>query len=601
MPADQAMTPPEPPGSSDGVRWSDVAVLVVDLAESVRLMAADEVGTIDRWRRFVAVARARLAGTDGARLVKSLGDGLLMTFRSVHEAIATAQTLFREIAAQNVGTTDALRLQLRMGIHQALAVVDDLDIYGAGVNLCARIAGLARPGDLLISAAARDKMVLGLDGDVEDLGPCFLKHLDGTYRVFRVLPSSPQWRAVRPDPTLRPRLGVLPWRVTGAPATGASGPAVARAMSDDLIAALAKSAQWVVSSRLTSAALADRALRRQDAALLLGVDYTLDGHIDFASGLVDLQVELCEVGRGSVIWSGRYRVPLDGLLTDDSAFVRALVADVSVALLSRQVHVAHQAALPTLAGYTLMLDAVTKMFACDGATTPTARPMLEHLIDRHPRSAEAKAWLAQWHFLQLAQQNTRDRHDDVQRAHALLARALDDAPEHALSLALSGHLQAYVDGASEAAEARLRQAMAQGPNEPLAALFLSQVLRNRGKAAEAVQAIEHASALSPLDPLGYYFDLFAASAYSAAGDHELALTLALRSLRHNGLHLSTWVQVIIEQVHVHHMEDARTSAARYLALRPNASVDRYLERHPARDLPLAVSDAQALLEAGLPR
>lgn len=598
------MADPDPPlalPGADPSPWTELAVLVVDLVESVRLMQSDEAGTIRRWLQVIEGVGRAVAEIPGARIVKSLGDGLLLSFETLPPAVALVRRLPAILGAINEGVPDELLMSLRAGLHSTRAMVTSLDIFGAGVNLCARIAGLAQPGQLLMSAAARDRLVHGLDGEVEDLGECYLKHVEGTCRVFRWHDRQPSL-GMPPPPApavpLRPRLGVMPWQVHDLSGAAAVPPGLALALADDLSAALARSPQWMVTSRLSTAALAGRVLDARTAGRLLGVDYLLLGELDRAGRRATVVLHECH--SGAQVWERGFDVDVATLFGPDAELPRTVADDISRVVLARQLQVAHESALPTLAGYTLLLSGVGALYSCERTRSPVAHEMLQQLVDRFPRSPEAKAWLAKWYFMRLAQQTTTDRDGDMARARDLLARALDAAPGHALALALSGHMRSYVDGDTEGAERELRAAAAAGPNEPLAALFLAQVLRNRGRPQEAVEAIERAQALSPLDPMGYYYDLFAASAYSAAGQHERALTLALRSLQQNALHLSTWVQVIIEQVSTGRMEDARASAKRYLALRPNASVRRYLERHPARGLPIAQHDARALLEAGLP-
>jgi adenylate cyclase len=593
--------PPPSTPDADPAPWTELVVLVVDLVESVRLMQADERGTIRSWLQVIDGVRRALADMPGARIVKSLGDGLLLSFETVPLALALVRHVPALLDEVNRGRPDELLLSLRLGLHHTSALVTELDIFGAGINLCARIAGLAQPGQLLMSAAARDRLVHGLDGEVEDLGECYLKHVEGTCRVFRWHDRQPAF--VMPAPPaplvpLRPRLGVMPWLVPDAPGSAPVPPGLALALGDDLAAAMARSPQWLVTSRLSTAALAGRTLDAKTAGRLLGVDYLLVGELE--QGGRRARVALRECHSGALVWEQGFDLEATLLFGPDAEIPRTVAAEVSRVVLARQLQVAHESALPTLAGYTLLLSGVGALYSCERTRSPVAHEMLQQLVDRFPRSPEAKAWLAKWYFMRLAQQTTTDRDGDMARARDLLARALDAAPGHALALALSGHMRSYVDGDTGAAERELRAAAAAGPNEPLAALFLAQVLRNRGRPEEAVEAIERAQALSPLDPMGYYYDLFAASAYSAAGQHERALALALRSLQQNALHLSTWVQVIIEQMSTGRVVDAQASARRYLALRPNASVRRYLERHPARGLPMVERDASALRAAGLP-
>jgi len=581
--------------------WERSVIVFVDVVESVRLMQLDEAGVIQRWRRFVADVAADILPPSQGRLVKSLGDGMLLEFVGVPAAVSAAHAMQAWIQRGNSGHAPALALWLRMGVHVAQVIRDQLDLYGSGVNLGARIAAAARPGEVLVSAEARDQLVPELDGDIEDMGECYLKHVEGTQRLFRVKPllARHAWRPENstPTPTLRPTIAVAPMRL----AEGATIPGgLAAALADNLVAALARAPQWVVTSRLSTAALNGRPLDTTAMARVLGVQYLVSCTLQSHGDAVEVRTDIFEAATRQNVWQGARRATVAELLTPEDTLTQGITHDVSTALLKRQISLAHDTALPTLAGYTLLLSAIASLHSLGAQDMHRSRTMLEHLAERHPRAPEAQVWLAKWHFLQIAQATSADRPDTVRRARAQLDRALAEAPGHALALALSGHMAAYVDGDMARAESWLTQAVQAGPNESLASLFLAQLLVNTGRAPEAVLAVEHATALSPLDPLGYYYDVFAASAYSAAGRHEEALAMAQRSLRQNTLHLSTWVQLIIEQVLTGRLEESRASASRYLVMRPAASVRHYLENHAARALPLARRNADALLQAGLP-
>ena len=592
---------PTEPATDPLPGWERSVIVFVDVVESVRLMQLDEAGVIQRWRRFVADVAADILPPSQGRMVKSLGDGMLLEFGGVPAAVAAAHAMQARIQHGNVGHAPALAMWLRIGVHVAQVIRDQLDLYGSGVNLGARIAAAAQPGEVLASAEARAQLVPRLDGDIEDMGECYLKHVEGTHRLFRVKPpvAPPAWRPAdsTPTPTLRPTIAVAPVRL----AEGASLPGgLPAALADNLVAALARAPQWVVTSRLSTAALCGRQIDAAEMARVLGVQYlvscTLHGH----GNTVEVRTDIHEATTRQTVWQGARVGLMAELLTPDDTLTPSITHDIASALLKRQVSLAHDSALPTLAGYTLLLSAIATLHSLGTQDMLRSRAMLEHLVERHPRAPEAQVWLAKWHFLQIAQASSADRADTVRRARAQLDRALAEAPGHALALALTGHMAAYVDGDMARAEIWLTQAVRAGPNESLASLFLAQLLVNTGRATEAVQAIDHATALSPLDPLGYYYEVFAASAYSAAGRHEEALAMAQRSLRHNALHLSTWVQLIIEQVLTGRLEESRASASRYLVMRPAASVRHYLENHAARELPLARRNADALLQAGLP-
>src|SRR5678815_4668731 len=151
------------------------AVLVADLVESVRLIAEDEEDAVRRWTAFLGDITSHVLAQHGGRLVKSLGDGLLLEFSTASRAVECALAMRNGIGRQNRQAPAHRAMQLRFGLHVADIVVDSLDIYGAGVNLAARLATLGRPSDIVVSAEARDQFVPGLDPELDDMGECFLK------------------------------------------------------------------------------------------------------------------------------------------------------------------------------------------------------------------------------------------------------------------------------------------------------------------------------------------------------------------------------------------------------------------------------------------
>jgi tetratricopeptide (TPR) repeat protein len=146
----------------------------------------------------------------------------------------------------------------------------------------------------------------------------------------------------------------------------------------------------------------------------------------------------------------------------------------------------------------------------------------------------------------------------------------------------------------------LRQAVALHPNEALAWAFLGNTLTYLGRGDEALDAVRRARALSPLDPMNYFVELLASCAYSLAGQPQQALVAAQRSVALNALHLSSLVQLIVAAVEAGDLPVARRTAERYLAIRPAASVQRFLDHHVAGDLDIARRQGAALL-AGIPR
>jgi adenylate cyclase len=570
------------------------AIVVVDVVESVRLMQEDEAGFIERWRRFVGEVVAEVLPLSGGRLVKSLGDGLLLEFGDIRAAVNTAQAFHNRAASGNHGRKPTDALMLRAAVHVADVVIDALDIYGTGVNLAARLASLAHGGQTVLSVEVKEAMLDGIDVRARDLGECYVKHLDKPVRAFVVVSDAPEVVPMARPSGLRPHLVVLPLTCSNSDAP------VAAVLTDDLVRTLASSGQWTVMSRLSTSMLAGAGVDELAVTQRLGPDFLLTGACTQDGDAIGLSLSLRDMRSQQVVWSGAQRGRAQTALDGEHRLVSAVCASVAEAVLTQQLRLARTAALPNLPGYALMLAAVALTHRLGADDFIRAQSLLDSLTERHPRAPEARAWAAMWHFLQVAQRRTDNTQHSLAQADQHLSRALDEDPAHALALALSGHLSLYGQLDARAALPRLQAAVVAGPNESLAWLFLANALGATGQGEAAVNAINTARSLSPMDPLGYYYDVFAASAYSAAGRHEQALAFAQRSIAANAMHLSSWVQLIIEQVLTNRMDDARQTAQHYLALRPMASVKRFLGTHIARGTPVAQRDADALLAAGLP-
>src|SRR6516165_7387128 len=163
-----------------------VAILAADVAGYSRLIEADEEGTLRRLKALRAeIIDPKIAGNHG-RIVKTTGDGLLVEFASVIDALRCAVEVQREIAGRNAVVTADIRIAFRIGIHQGDIVVDGGDIFGDGVNVAARLEGLADPGGICVSARVQEDAAGKLDVSFEDLGEQSLKNIARPIRVYRV-------------------------------------------------------------------------------------------------------------------------------------------------------------------------------------------------------------------------------------------------------------------------------------------------------------------------------------------------------------------------------------------------------------------------------
>jgi class 3 adenylate cyclase/TolB-like protein len=590
-----------------GLRRATMAILVVDLVEFVRHMERDEEGTVHRWERFDAVATTHLIPADGGELVKSTGDGMLMLFNHVSAAVRCAFAMHQQLADDNAHHPPAAAMALRAGVHLGTVWYAGRDVQGRAVNMAARMLGLADPGGTVATAAAREHLADGLDAQIHDLGDCWIKHVDGAVRAYRLLPpdapagearpAAPHGIAAAHDPT-PPTLAVIPFDGPGAAPLHL---AVGDLIADSVIAALAVHRELRVISRLSTSVLRGRSLDSADLQRHLGADFVLTGMYWVHGDRIVVSAELVDAASGNVEWAGRQVQPLADLLQRDSEIVRSLAHDVHRAVVDGEVRRAEVHPLPTLRGYTLLLGAVSMMHRQSQADFGRARKLLETLVDRHPRSAVAKAWLAKWFAVAAAQSWSASPQADALQARTTVQRALDDEPGNALAWSIRALLLGYVDRDFPAALDACEQALAHNPNEPLAWLYRAVVAGWRGDAAIAVPSAEAALGLSPLDPMKYYFDSLAAGALLGAGAPARAAELAQRSLRHNAMHVATYKVLAIAQVLSGDLAGARATAAELLRRQGDFTAGHFLRHSPWQASPQIARLAEALVEAGVPR
>jgi adenylate cyclase len=575
-------------------------VLVVDVVESVRLMQEDEAGTIRRWRSFVDhVSHELLAGREG-RMVKSLGDGLMLEFPRVNTAVGVAFAMQEAIASLNAELPPERRLHLRIGIHVSPLVADEHDVYGHGVNLAARLTTLAGPDEIVVSADVRDQLTPALDADVEDLGECYVKHVAQPLRAYRLgLPG--EQPVVEPGSSalqdLRPTIAVIPFQSR---TPGEAESVLGHVFADELISALSLSPDLHVVSRLSTTAFSGRNASLDEVRAYLHANYVLSGSYFVAGDRVSVRVELAETRTSQVVWSKSLKGSVKGAVSGKDSMSAQLVSECCAAMMLRELQRSQQEALPTLESYTLLLSGIALMHRLSPSAFGRARAMLQLLIDRTPRLALPYAWLAKWHVLRVQQGWSPDPQEDTRQALECTRRAFDNDATCSLALAIDGFVHTNLLKQFDIAESRYELALSVNPNDSLAWLLLGTLFAFKGQGKEAVRNTKHAIKLSPLDPLRYFYDSLAATAALSAGQYERACELATRSLRLNRAHTSTLRALAIAQWQLGHTEEARTTVRELLRLDPGFTVSRYRTLSPSAGFETGRIWSEALAQAGVP-
>ncbi|MCG2591607.1 hypothetical protein LZ009_02265 [Ramlibacter sp. XY19] len=559
-------------------------IAVADVVESVRLMEQDEQEFIRRWHGFITFFKSHLPQETG-RMHKSLGDGLMVEFSDPEGCLRAALAMQAWFDESNHGLPLEEHVHLRIGAHVADFVADEHDIYGTDVNLTSRIATLAGPGEIVISAALRDRIRGELEGFLEDLGHCHLKHVRQPVRAFRVgragrapvLPAADSGRV----PT-RVALAVLPFTED----VGTQG--LGEAVADEVVAALAQLGEVQVLSRLGGTQpVAERA------------HYLLRGHARHAEGRIGLFVELSEATSGHVAWAHSYKGTSSELFSENATLIQAVVTAVVSGLVASESERGRGRPLPTLANHTLLLGAIDLMHRLAPGDLERARAMLEHLLERNRHHPAVLAWLAHWHVLNLWQGGPSDRRTQVGMARQYANAALKSDPRSSLALCLGGQMHLHLQRDAQLAAARYIQLLRHKPDDPLGLLLQGELLALRGEGAEALLLAERALVLCRLEQVRPWYERIAAQAALVAGEPARALELAHSAAAAQPESVPTLCVLALAQHAVGRLDDARATVQQLLALRPDFTLRVYAEGGAGAAI-LGQQAVDALALAGVP-
>ena len=575
-------------------------VLVIDLVESVRLMASHEAAVVAQWRAFMDHAAQQVLPAHRGRLVKSLGDGLLAEFDAPADAVKTALSLHAFFQPINRRLPADEQLHLRAGIHASHLYVGEHDVYGHGVNLAARVATLGEAGDTVVTAPVRDGMVDGIDGEVADMGESYLKHWPEPVRTWRVYPvrvGQANWQPEKreaPASDFRPSIAIIPFDSrTPSPEHFVIGELIA----DGVIAQLARSQDIRVIARLSTTAFRGRHATPGEIDARLGATFVLSGGYAALGDKVLITAELADTRSGEVVWAERLSGDTMDLMQVQSELIHQLSTACAHALLNAEVQRSLALPLPKLDSNALMLGGITLMHRSTPRDLQRSQQLLEAVAERHKRVAAPWAWLAKWHVMQVVQGLSADPANDFKRAISIADRALDLEPNSTLAMSIKGHALCHLGSDVDGSRRLLQEATQSNPNDPMAWLYTCVWSTMWGSSKDSVVEAENALDLSPLDPQRYYFEMMLATCCAAAENWDRAENLCRSSLLKNRYHLPTIRTLVLAQHELGHTEKARLTMSLLLSLQPNLTIDQYLSA--GGQSPLRQRVASAFRELGL--
>jgi adenylate cyclase len=472
------------------------AIFAADIAGYSRLMARDEVGTLTRLKACRTIVDELIAAHRG-RIFNTAGDSVVADFASAVDAVQCAVAVQAAIATENAGSTAAEPMQFRIGVHVGDVMVDGANLLGDGVNIAARLEGVAEPGAICVSAVVRDQVGNKLPLAFDDLGDQQVKNIAEAIRVYRVQTATPAAQPVAALPLPdKPSIAVLPFaNMSGDP----EQEYFVDGMVEEIITALSRIRWLFVIARNSSFTYKGQAVDVKQVGRELAVRYVLEGSVRKASNRVRITGQLIDAETGTHLWADRFDGSLDDVFDLQDKVAISVAGVIEPALQAAEIR--RSVARPTadLSAYDLYLRAAPFYLPLTQDGYHQALDLVEQAIERDPDYGPALAWAANCHY-QLAHAYGEETHrrTGIDVARQALQVAQDDPgvlvnAAHVLGLCAEdlGAMIGVVDRALA-----LNPSFARG-------WFVSGVLRR--SAGEHDLAIEHlhtAIRLSPRQRVG---------------------------------------------------------------------------------------------------
>ena len=372
-------------------------------------------------------------------------------------------------------------------------------------------------------------------------------------------------------------------------------------VADGVIARLMRSDSLRVLSRFSTAALRTSDRDGADLNGLLGANYVLRGTFAALADRVLIAFELSDARTAEVLAVGRHTGSMADLFETESELC-GLIAEATLSkIVDEQLRAALTRPLPTLASYSLYLAGVTGLHRSVPREHQLGEAALNHLLDRHPRSADPGIWLAQWLAIRVSRGLSTDPKGDFQRAKQLLSVAMNSEPENPFGLTVQGLVESYFHRNFTGAEKLYQRAAELNPNENLAWLYRATLMAWTDRPDEGVAAAEKALHLTPLHPMRYYIESLAGVPFLVAGQYDRAIELFKSSLRANRMHTASHRGLVAAFSLAGRATEASACVTEMLAIEPGITGDGFLARYPGRDGKFAKLFQQALVDAGVPR
>jgi adenylate cyclase len=503
------------------------AILAADVAGYSRLIGLDEEGTLSRLKALRHTLIDPKIEEHRGRIVKTMGDGLLVQFASAVDAVRCAVEIQREMAEQNSGTAEDGRITFRIGINVGDVVVDGDDIHGDGVNIAARLEGLAEPGGISVSGSVYDQVRDKLGFGFHDSGEQYLKNISRPVRVFWLSFALDQTKAapVLPD---RPSIAVLPFVNMSA---DPEQEYFADGVVEEIITALSRFRWLFVIARNSSFTYKGRAVDVRQVGRELGVRYVLEGSVRKSANRLRISGQLIDTTSGNHIWADRFDGTIEDIFDLQDKITAHVAGAIEPNLLKAEIERAQHKPTESLDAYDHYLRGLAGVHQWSREGNADALTHFKRAIELDPKFASAFGMAARCYSQRVGFGWVVDRVQEIADAEGLARQAGEIGKDDAVALATAGLALVIVVGAVEDGAAYIDRALVLNPNMAWAWHFSAFARISLGQPNVAIEHAAQAMRLSPQDPQIYAMQFATAAAYFFAGKPDKALSWAEEALR----------------------------------------------------------------------
>ncbi len=570
--------------SEEGVERKLTTILAADVVGYSRLMGEDEAGTLARLKSLrKELVQPKITGGRG-RIVKLMGDGLLAEFPSVVEAVRCAVDIQQDMMGRETDLPDERRIRLRIGVNLGDIIVEGSDIYGDGVNVAARLEGLAEPGGICISGKVYEEVRNKLPTAFEDLGEQEVKNIREPIRVYRwtdaavdPMPGMAGTEGALPLPD-KPSIAVLPFdNMSGDPEQEYFGDGLA----EDIITTLSKISSLFVIARNSSFAFKGKSIDVRSIAADLGVRYVLEGSVRKSANRLRINAQLIDASDGHHLWAERYDRELADIFDIQDEMTREIVSALRLKLSDGEQAQIWLRGTENIVAWTSAMQALELVMQGSPAENAQARQLFERALAEDAGYTLALAWIGKTHYFDIRFGFSASPEESLAKASQIGEQALRQNPNEAYAHQLVSLVRSS-QGRYEDAVAEARIAVSLSPNDAYIKLGLARVLINAGHPEEGDVHMREAMRLNPFHHT-YYFGVLANALEQLGRDAE-AVDILQMAVAQDPDYFAGHLRLASLYGLTGRIDDAKMQAAEVLRINPRFDLSRapsfYLTTNP---------------------